>query len=228
MNKPESLLTKICSNCGQRKPLSAFLQLAGSHGYGNICSSCRKTVLTTKDEEGTKSTSGAKIDAKLKVQDAIDKREVRKQIEDEYFDERDKKEERHLEKREKIGTIADKEKKHRHDFLGKQSFLSPTKAPPGPAAPGTEEQKTKEGKLDFATGPVESTRVAGLIKTTQSPIFQAFKSWLGNAPIVSAAEKAANTAKKATNQEKKEPKAPAPADPASEYVSRNTGPKSRS
>ena len=125
MNKPDITLTKICSNCGQRKPLSAFMQQVGSHSYGNICSACRKTVLENppKDtEESTRSTTGLKIDAKTKVKDAADKREALKQIEESYIDEREKQEEKQFERVQKVGHVADSEKTSQK-FSGK-AFIS--------------------------------------------------------------------------------------------------------
>jgi hypothetical protein len=225
MNKPNSTLTKICSSCGQRKPLSAFLHLtAGSHGYGNICSTCRKTALqnpVVEKEESTRSTTGVKIDAKSKVQDAVDKREARKQVEEDYFEQRDKLEEKNIQRSQKIDFTADNEKKHRN-FLDRGSFLDRKKTPATQTTaaplPGSEEQKARENKIDLAAGPVDIMRVAGQVKT-QSAVFQSFKTWLGNAPIVSAAERAA--------KQKNDPKNKTTPDPASEFIHKNSGPKSR-
>src|SRR5687768_6217023 len=80
-------LTKICQSCGEKKPLTAFLQLtdAKSTTYGNICAACRKTDIERKkaqEKENTTSTTGVKIDSKTKVQSEIDKRELRKQTEE--------------------------------------------------------------------------------------------------------------------------------------------------
>ena len=190
MNKSGTNLTKLCSSCGQRKPLSAFLQVAGSHSYGNICASCRKTALADEGrEESTRSTTGAKIDAKTKVKEAADKREALKQIEENYFDERDQKEETSINRKQKIAHASDKEKMHRKNFLEKHSFLDNKKSATAAPVFGGEAQKTAAGKLDFKAGTGDLTRVAQI--KTQSSVYQTFKTWLGNAPIVSAAEKAA-------------------------------------
>lgn len=223
MNKPDATLTKICSSCGQRKPLSAFLQLAGAHGYGNICSACRKTALENpvKDQEdSTRSTTGEKLDLKLLQQRTTDEREAFKETEDEYFDEREKKEIKKVERKEKIIHAADKAKKHRGMFDKPPSQDSSAKNAAAPVF-GGEAHKAAAGKIDLATGPVESTRVAGMVKT-QSAIYQSFKTWLGSAaPIVGAAGAA-----KQKQAGKPAPGAPAP-DAVSEFVHRNSGPKSR-
>lgn len=230
MSNSNASLTKTCISCGLQKPLSAFLQISGSQGatYGNTCSSCRKTniekVETPKEpEESTTSTTGVKIDSKTKVKAEFDKREYRKQVEEDYFEERDKKDEKLTHRVQKNENISQDEKKHRKSFLEKRPFLDGSKKP-NPGNPsqvfGGETQQASAGKLDFATGPVEYTRVAGLVKMTQSPVFQAFKSWIGNAPIVSAAEKAAQQ----KNKNKAAPHSPEK-EPLNEYLNKRHGPK---
>src|SRR5579885_705059 len=227
MNKTNTSLTKTCSSCGQQKPMSAFLQLAGPQGttYGSVCASCRKSNAEKpslpKELEGT-ITSGTwtKIDSKTKVKAEIDKRELRKQVEEDYFEERDKKDEKKIKRTEKIWGIAQDEKKR----IEKRSFLDSSKKPSSISSSmvfGGEEQKAKAGKIDFATGPVENTRVTGQVKLTQSPIFQAFKSWLGNAPIVSTSEKAAQAQKKSPNNKTVETES------LDEFANRTWGPRSR-
>jgi len=226
MGKSSVSLTKICNSCGQQRPLSAFLQLTGPQGttYGNTCAPCRKANLEKpqspkEPEEKTSSTTGVKIDSKTKVKGEIDKRAQRKQIEDQYFKDREKQSEKQTQQTQKIQHVAQGEKKHR-SFLEKRSFLDSAKKPASTNPHhvfGGEEQKAKAGKLDFATGPVDHTRVAGQIKLT-SPIYQAFKSWLGNAPIVSAAEKAAQQNNNTPNAE---------SDALNDYVNKTLGPNSR-
>lgn len=182
---------KTCSSCGQLKPLSAFLQLAGTVGttYGNICSTCRKEKAKTKEpDEFTTSTTGNKIDAKMRLKDVVDKREQHKQVEEEYFEEREK-EEKETKRFEKIDVVR-KEEKQREI----RSFLDRTKKTQSrPATPekvfGGEDHRIKEEKLDFSTGPFEDTRVAGKVKYTQSAVWSAFKAANRNAPIVSQQEK---------------------------------------
>lgn len=229
MSSTHISLTKTCASCGEQKPLSAFLQLTGTQGtaYGNICATCRKTQMDKKSghkdtDEVTTRTTGVKIDSKTKVKDDIDKLEFRKQVELEYFDEREKSEEKQIKAIEKSHHVAHEEKKHRTSYLEKRTFLDSTKKTSSSgAAPvfGGEEQKANAGKLDFATGPVEHTRVAGQIKLTQSPIYQAFKNWLGNAPIVSAAERA--------SKQKGKPDSKASADPLNEHISNKYNPRNR-
>lgn len=272
--------TKTCSSCGQRKPLSAFLQLAAPHTYGNTCSDCRKTTIdsseTTKEDEGTRSTTGVKIDAKTKVQHAADKREFDKQVDDSYHEGRDKNEELNIERSEKTTQTAGSERKHRED-QEKRSLQESQKKPsisPSSIA-GGEAEKAEAGKIELAAGPVEVSRVstaklhssiyqshlrrlgtaapqaASVIEKTAeqnqnkdnkaapaaasaTPTAQnnnkekepaktsswlpAFRNWMGNAPVVSTAEKMATEDKNKTT--------PA-SDPASEYIHRNSGPKGR-
>lgn len=230
MNNPQKAITKTCSNCGEQKPLSAFLELSGTTGsnYGNICSSCRKTAIENANrhpetDEVTTSSTGAKIDSKTKVQTEVDKREWLKLLKEQELEEREKKEKLTQKFTEKTQTIAKDEKKHRESYIEKRSFLDNKKKPAlqSHTVFGGEEQKAAAGKLDFATGPVEVTRVAGLIKTTQSPVFQAFKNWLGNAaPIVSAAERAASQKKQAPADKKG-------TNPLTDLAEKTLGPKTR-
>lgn len=265
--------TKICSSCGQKKPLSAFLQLAAPHSYGNICSDCRKSAIDSSEtakeqDESTRSTTGAKLDAKAKVQATADKREFSKQVDETYHEGRDKNEELNIDRLEKTSQTAADERKHRE--AQEKRKQEPQKKPHTEPASvhGGEEQKAEAGRVDLATGPVETSRVAGQAKVHSSfyqmhltrlgasapqnlnrdnkaaptapvvptapvatvqntnnekepakknSLLPAFKSWLGNAPVVSSAEKIAT-------QDKKNKAAPA-SDPASEYIHRNSGPK---
>lgn len=230
MTNPHKPITKTCSSCGEQKPLSAFLQLSGTGGssYGNICASCRKTALEnanrhTDADEVTTSTTGVKIDSKTKVKGEVDKREWLKQLKEQDLEEREKKDQLTQKITQKTQTIAKDEKKHRESYIEKRPFLDNKKKPAlqSHTVFGGEEQKAAAGKLDFATGPVEVTRVAGLVKTTQSPIFQAFKNWLGNAaPIVSAAERAASQKNKAPAEKKG-------TNPLTEFAEKTLGPKTR-
>jgi hypothetical protein len=228
MSKPNVSLIRTCASCGLQKPLSAFLQIAGTQGttYGNICSSCRKTHLEKpkpdEPEEATTSRTGVKIDSKAKVQGEIDKREARKQLEEDYLEDRVKEDEKQIHRAQKVDTIIQDEKKRRESFLEKRSFLEQSKKPnsgkPSKVFGGIEQQ-AKAGAVDFSAGTVEYTQV----KMAQSSIFQEFKSWLGSARIVSAAERAA------TQKHKNKDKAPGPAaapetDPINEFVNKTRGP----
>jgi hypothetical protein len=216
-------LTKTCSVCGQQKPLSAFLQLAGPKQgtvYGNICSACRKTQVENaaprEPEEETKSTTGVKIDGKAKVQTEVENRELRKQADEDYFEKRDEKDEKQVINTEKINTIAKNEKKHRDSFIGTHRFSEkPNKPVDASKIPGSEDQKRVEGTLDF-TAPVEFTRVDRV--ATKTAAYNTFKSWLpGSAPILSAAER---TAKQKPNGNKD-------INSISEKIEKNRSPGSR-
>lgn len=219
MNNPHNQLTKICSSCGQRKSLSAFLYIAGTHGYGNICSTCRKGnqhKSPLEQEDNTRSTTGAKIDAKTVVKDIADKQKIHKQTEEDYFKERDKLEEKNLQRSQKIITTSDSEKKHRKNFLEKRSFLDNKQSVPATQIFGGETHKAEARKLNYAAG------LATMTTTTQSSVYKTFVTWLGKdksktAPIVSQAEKAA--LEKNSPQHEADEKAP---DPASEFIRKNT------
>lgn len=134
-NETQPSITKACINCGQEKPLSAFLEMSGSEGstYGSICSSCRKTALEdaerrkkTDAEGSTTSESGHRIDTKAKVHGAIDKREQHQRTDEQYHEER-KIDEEIGDKQDDMKNRAESgQKKHREEFLKKRTFLSGT------------------------------------------------------------------------------------------------------
>lgn len=117
-------LTKTCSSCGLERPLSAFLQVAGPQGtiYGNICASCRsgkveKKAQLTEGEDGTRSSSGLKIDEKAKKKTDQVKKETKKEADEKYREEREKTKEQSLVKTDKIDKKMKFERKHRESFL---------------------------------------------------------------------------------------------------------------
>lgn len=212
MNKPsQPNLTKTCVNCGQQKPLTAFLEMSGTQGtaYGNVCSACRKTALEaqerrkkTEAEGSTTTETGHKIDSKTKVHDAIGKRERSQQIEEDYHKERDLDEKITEKVIEKKQAAEHKEKKHRTDFLDKRPVKPAEKTPnagPTHAAEitarttktneavaiekhGAQEER-KKTEHDFSI-PYQGQQMGGQIRFS-GPIFQQFRQWLGNsAPIV--------------------------------------------
>ena len=216
MNKPTPPnLTKTCMNCGQQKPLSAFLEMSGTHGtaYGNVCSSCRKTAMEamerrkkTEAEGSTTSETGHKIDSKTKVHDAIDKREKSHQVEEDYHKERDLKEEADEKGIEKKQLTAQKEKKHRHEFLDKRSekpidkkaeaviaankkYGAETVARNAQQIEATAREamgahdERKKTQYDFSI-PYQGQQMGGQIRFS-GQIFLQFRQWLGNsAPVV--------------------------------------------
>lgn len=194
MNKSQHMLTKLCSNCGLKKPLSAFLQMSDSRGavYGNICSSCRKTskdnVKTTTDHESSTSSTGVKIDSKVKVQGDIDKRQRVQQVEELYHEGRDDREALQNKTDLKTKTIASEERKHREKtllkFLDKQ-----VKTGDSPKVFGGQQQTIKEGEIDL-TAPFIDTQITGKIKFT-SARFQQMRALFGNTPLLKNAERAA-------------------------------------
>lgn len=226
MNKSNISLIKTCSSCGQQKPLSAFLQVAGAeaNSYGNICSACRKTnsektPSAKETEEGTTSTTELELNSKTKLKSDIDKGKLRKQTEQAYFEERDKNDAKHIHHLQKADAITQDEKKQRERLLGKRSLFDKKPQVSNPSQiSGAEENRANATKLDF-TKKVEFG-VAGQVKMTSS-VFQAFKGWLqGDAPIVGAAERALAAQKKADNN-----KTPQKSVSKEEYVQRGPGAK---
>lgn len=215
MNKPaQPNLTKTCLNCGQQKPLTAFLEMSVSHGtaYGNVCSTCRKTAMEaaerrkkTEAEGSTTSETGHKIDSKTKIHHDIDNREHANRTEEEYHEERKLDEEISVEKIEKNDQRTQIEKKHREDFLKKRIVAPPTKKfGEGLAVKSAAEeinanrdqhneitakqtQGTQEERKKTEhdfTVAYQGQQVAGQIRFS-GQAFQQFRQWLGNsAPIV--------------------------------------------
>ncbi len=182
-------LMKTCAACGLSKSLSAFLQVTGPEGttYTNICATCRKAQMESpsgqneRDESTTSDTSHT-IDSKTKVKSDTEKRDLRKQVEEDYFEEREKDQlidEKVIEKQQ---SFHKDEKKHRDSFLKKSVFLNNKNIPTDATKVyGSEAQSSKAGRFDF-TAPVEDTRTPQIKHS--GAIFNQFKSWLGkSAPI---------------------------------------------
>lgn len=226
MNNPTPTLTKTCSSCGLSKPLSAFLQVSGPEGstYTNICSTCRKThpdgLKSPEKDESTTSDTSHSIDSKSKVKADTDKRDLSKQIEENYFDDREKNELLQAKQIEKQGVLHKSEKEHRETFLKKGSFLDSTRkkqAIDAAKVAGSAAQASEAEKFNFAA-PVEDTRTPQLKHS--GAVFNSFKTWLGgSAPIAKPAQQAKTTG----NQAKK---TPTQAD-VTEYINNTWGPNSR-
>ena len=206
-------LAKTCTNCGQIKPLSAFLQMsAQGTSYGSICADCRKAGVDKKEtvqkdsDEGTAKTSGLKVS---KLTADIANEEHFGKIEEEYHKEREVTAEQNTEQLEKREKIAKDERKHRLNFLEKSAFLNATK---------TEDKRTqvKEAAIETVAKETQATQqnqnvetaakakeqqesinlAAPVVQTTdqmkfRSVIFKQFKDRIGvSAAIMSQAEKA--------------------------------------
>ncbi|OGT45597.1 MAG: hypothetical protein A3E83_04070 [Gammaproteobacteria bacterium RIFCSPHIGHO2_12_FULL_41_20] len=128
MKKP-SQLSRMCTVCGQQKPLSAFLQF-GAQGatYGVICADCRgiaKPTAKDKDDYST-STTSVTINTKTKVQQELDKKHFLQRLKNIHQKDKKKKEKTGTEKLEKTEHIEKAEKRHREDYIEgrkKESFL---------------------------------------------------------------------------------------------------------
>lgn len=210
-NRENTSPMKTCTNCGQQKPISAFLEMGGEQGtsYGNICSTCRKTTLDElqrrkkTDAEGSSTTTdvGHKIDTEAKIQGEIDKRELVQRIDDEYHAERKDNAEVNQTTQQIKANAELGQRKHREDFLKKRSFLgsTPNKDDKTSAAQlRTEmlrgnEKDAQQSDNRFAdklktehdfTVENQGQQIAGQLRF-QGQTFQQFRQWLGNsAPIV--------------------------------------------
>lgn len=148
-------LLKICSICGQQKPLSAFLQLAGTRGgsYGNVCATCRSAGLdkpiAKEVEDHSQTTSGLEIDAKTVLQRKKDLQIEHNEIEENYHEERDLKEEKQSRLIEQTLIRSKAEEKGRDRI--KKSFLDEKKAakPTGNAPDSVGEVLSKEQNVNL-------------------------------------------------------------------------------
>jgi hypothetical protein len=215
MNKPaQPNLTKTCLNCGQQKPLTAFLEMSVSHGtaYGNVCATCRKTAMEaaerrkkTEAEGSTTSETGHKIDSKSKIHHDIDNREHQHRTEETYHEERKLDEEISEEKIERKEQHTKTEKKHREDFLRKRAAAPATKKfgeglVIKSAAEETNMRRDQHNEIAANqnqgsqeerkktehdfTVAYQGQQIAGQIRFS-GQAFQQFRQWLGNsAPIV--------------------------------------------
>lgn len=235
-------LTKICSSCGFERPLTAFLQVAGPKGtlYGNICASCRsgkieKKVQLTEAEEGTRSSSGLKIDEKTKKKTDQLKKEHKKEADEKYVKEREKTTEDTKLKTEKIDKKLKSEKTHRETFL--QSLVNVHTAKSTAATQQkitttytNEQAASKEAKAGNdaaaqaeakakgfdAHGPQIPSQTGGLLKT-QGVAFQAWLRTIGPSAAMARAFGIDKQMQKNSSEAKTENKN----ETAAEYAERN-------
>lgn len=236
-------LMKICSSCGVKKPLSAFLQLAGTGGrlYGSICHTCRKTQAEEKKrdkkadaDDGTTVQTGRTIDSKSKVESDLKRAEAFEAIEEEYHEERADNE---AEQKKHHGEKEIKEKKEEsiREKLGqKEKKVDKSDAIKAEAIEKLAEEHQQKTDMSFNQGPIDVGRVAQ-IRFTQSAIFDSYKKWLGNAaPVITHVEKQALANKQAEKQQANQNDAPKtdflgkniekPENPMTDYVQKTWGP----
>lgn len=228
MTTPSSL-TKVCSICGQLKPLSAFLQFSKNKTeYGAICSDCRKAGAgepTINNDDDTISTTGAIIDSKSKVQSDTEKKQEHDKTEESYHEERNEKEAENALETEKSKETIKQEMKHRKTYLDKPRFLSQKQATTGEsrwAQQKTVEQahqqtefareEQKKDEIDL-TAPVEDTRIAGKIKYS-GDTFKRFTALVKKGSPIGTAFEQKNQKNDASENET-----------PSEYIEKNWGPK---
>jgi hypothetical protein len=215
--------TKICTSCGQRKPLSAFLQMnkAGTVSHGQICASCRKTLTENAkhpqgEDAGTQET-GHKIDSKARMKAENDKRQHQTDLHENYHENRDINATDAKFSEQKQATKQETEKKIRGSMFGRQGFLSEKKQTPNTEASTqaqqqahaetqiqTEQHNAKEERqktqLDF-TMPYIDPQTPG--QARYGTAFREFRQRLGkDSPFMRAAENAAKNANKANEKNK--------------------------
>lgn len=125
--------TRVCSVCGQRKPLVSFVELIGGgkgHTYSTICITCRRSGMDQDDAGHFGSDTRLQLDIKTKVRLEQDKKAHTKEIKLEQLekvkkDRTEAKETKDEKKREDI------DKKYRDKYLKSknESKSSPTEKP---------------------------------------------------------------------------------------------------
>lgn len=216
MEKEQSPLIKTCSICGEIKPLAAFLQMSATSGteYGSVCVDCRKKGAdkprVPESDETTQSSSGVVIDSKNKLQADIDKRELREQTEEDYYEERDLNESEQLIRSDKIDQKASQEKQHRQSFLGGNSVLGTTKKNPAgesrwqtervnaeqtTQAEAQEKEVDESSTKDLSFGLKQKHGISAKegIAFKQGAAFKSFSTMLGKSATFSHTEKPATT-----------------------------------
>lgn len=150
-NMSQDAPTKICTSCGQRKPLSAFLQMnkSGTVSHGQICASCRKTLaenakrMQAGEDAGTQET-GHKIDTKARMKAERDKRQLATEVNENYHENRDINASDIKSSEQKQELKQQTEKKIRSSIFSKQSFLSEKKqTPPATNTPAQVQAETE-------------------------------------------------------------------------------------
>jgi hypothetical protein len=219
--------TKICTSCGQRKPLSAFLQMnkAGTASHGQICANCRKTLAENAkrpqgEDAGTQET-GHKIDTKARMKAENDKRQLVTEVHENYHENRDINATDAKFSEQKQAIKQETEKKIRTSMFGRQGFLSEKKQTPTTQATTeaqqqahaetqiqTEQQNTKEDRQKTQHDPSAlqlDSAVAGQIRfqsTSFQKTRQEFLRRLGkDSPFMRAAENANKTNEKNKTKE---------------------------
>ncbi len=159
--------TRTCSICGQKKPLVAFLELAGDkgHTYGDICATCRGTGHGRKKsvEEGADQSGGTtrlQIDSKTKVQLEHDKKEQAKEHDKQDYLEKTKKESAEAEKSSHSEQREEAEKKYREEYLESRKWGKISATDQANAADKANAAASQEGQSIQAQGFYqEKTRV---------------------------------------------------------------------
>jgi hypothetical protein len=185
MNKPDQL-TRVCTSCGVKKPLAAFLQVSGSQGttYGAICSDCRRTVMQPKkptlkeSEERSSSSSSLRIGSQQKIASEIEKRRQYKDLKESHQQDAKDRDQATEEKLERAEVKEKAEKDHRKFFIDvkKQGFLSTAKKTTVTTKQSVTVQKTNEIKrrdISEDTNRKVESQITDTRKAEETSEFQA-------------------------------------------------------
>lgn len=161
-------LTRVCSSCGIKKPLSAFLHLGGQGTtYGAICSDCRraglgKPVASKEDKEKETTSSGFRIGAKQKVFSDLQKQRQFQDLKETYRKDFLKRENFKSEKLFNTESIQKAEKQHRKFYIEakKQGFLAGSKTPES-----KQKQVAEKAKVQFHEERAQQEKTAHVTET---------------------------------------------------------------
>lgn len=135
MTKPSQAM-RTCIICGQKKPLTAFLELVGikGHAYSDICATCRGAAADRKKsgkiditDQGSSTSGRLQIDNKAKVHLEHEKQEQLKQTANTDHEQKIKKETVEIKKNTELEQHVLGEKKHRESYLEHKSSDTQTK-----------------------------------------------------------------------------------------------------
>lgn len=199
MTTPMSKKLQTCSACGQKKPLSDFLEWTGTQEqrHGTICSTCRRIEPT----ERSGGSARFQIDNKAKVQIEQDKKEEFKHTTELEHDEKTKKETKTLEKELSAGEREQLERKRRDEYLNRKTntFLTTKKPdmqktlsslPVATTATDVATAKTLENQRSASKEETQKTSNdlsgtyiddphATTVRRSAGSVFSQFRTWIG-------------------------------------------------
>lgn len=143
-----NFLTKICSACGKKKPLSLFSVTQAAHNiqYSNICNTCKNL---TEEESQRTSVGGARIGNTEKQKQSRVVTENIKETKEKYYADRTK-EHTTKNKKEILQTEKTNEAmKHRKNFFSQSATQHAKNATPISHTPTRETEIQPEGGMQI-------------------------------------------------------------------------------